>query len=41
LDVGGTSLRIESYVFFNNGEVWVEIPEASRVLFPAEGSDLS
>jgi len=41
VDVGGTALRIESDVLFNSGEVWVEIPEASCVLFPAEGSDLS
>jgi len=40
-DVGGTALRIESDVMFNSGEVWVEIPEANCVLFPAEGSDLS
>ena len=41
VDVGGTALRIESDVLFNSGEVWVEIPAASCVLFPAEGSDLS
>jgi hypothetical protein len=41
VDVGGTALRIESDVLFNSGEVWVEIPEASCVLFPAEGCDLS
>ena len=29
------------YVLFNSGEVRVEIPETSCVLFPAEGSDLS
>ena len=41
VDLGGTALRIESDVLFNSGEVWVEIPEASCVLFPAEGCDLS
>ena len=41
VDVGGTALRIESDVLFNSGEVWVEIPETSCVLFPAEGCDLS
>ncbi len=41
VDVGGTQLRIESDNLFESGEVWVEIPETSCVLFPAEGSDLS
>ncbi len=41
MDVGGTALRVESEVLFDSGEVWVEIPESSCVLFAAEGSDLS
>ncbi len=40
-DVAGTALRIESDLSINSGEVWVEVPETSCVLFPAEGSDLS
>lgn len=41
VDVGGTALRIELDVLFNSGEVWVDIPETSCVLFPTEGGDLS
>ena len=37
--LGGRVVRVESDRTFGNGEIWVEIPEASCVLFPAEGGD--
>ncbi len=40
-DLGGRTVRVESDKTFGNGAIWVEIPEASCVLFPAQGSDLS
>ena len=41
VDVGGTALRVESDRAFDGAEAWVEIPESTCVLFPAEGADLS
>jgi iron(III) transport system ATP-binding protein len=41
MDVGGTALRVESDQLFDGTQAWVEIPEATCVLFPAEGVDLS
>jgi iron(III) transport system ATP-binding protein len=41
VDVGGTPLRVESDQLFDGTQAWVEIPEATCVLFPAEGADLS
>ncbi len=40
-DVGGATLRVESDRLFDGADAWVEIPQSSCVLFPAEGSDLS
>ena len=39
-DVGGRTLRVESDKAIAGEDVWVEIPESSCVLFPAEGSEL-
>jgi iron(III) transport system ATP-binding protein len=41
MDIGGTPLRVESDRHFENAEAWVEIPESTCVLFPAEGVDPS
>jgi iron(III) transport system ATP-binding protein len=41
LDVGGTPLRVESDQLFEGAQAWVEIPESTCVLFPAEGADLT
>ena len=41
IDVGGTALRVESDRAVDGAEAWVEIPESTCVLFPAEGADLS
>ena len=41
IDVGGTALRVESDRAFDGAQAWVEIPESTCVLFPAEGADLS
>ncbi|HET7729774.1 MAG TPA: ABC transporter ATP-binding protein [Usitatibacter sp.] len=38
LDIGGTPLRVESDRAFAGEEAWVEIPESTCVLFPAEGA---
>lgn len=39
LDVGGTPLRVESDRRLDGPDVWVQIPEASCVLFSAEGAE--
>jgi iron(III) transport system ATP-binding protein len=41
VDAGGAPLRVESDRQLQGGEAWVEIPESTCVLFPAEGVDLS
>jgi iron(III) transport system ATP-binding protein len=41
LDVGGAPLRVESDQLFEGTQAWVEIPESTCVLFPAEGADFS
>jgi iron(III) transport system ATP-binding protein len=41
VDVGGTPLRVESDQLFEGPQAWVEIPESTCVLFPAEGADLT
>ena len=37
LEVGGVPLRVESDRRFDNPDAWVRIPEATCVLFPAQG----
>lgn len=39
-DLGGRILRVESDKSFGNGAIWVEIPETSCVLFPAQASEI-
>ena len=41
VDVGGVVLRVESDQVFEGAEAWVEIPESTCVLFPAEGANFS
>jgi iron(III) transport system ATP-binding protein len=41
VDVGGVTLRVESEREIGAGAVWVEVPETTGVLFPAEGADFS
>ena len=41
MDMGGVTLRVESDRRFDGAQAWVEIPESTCVLFPAEGVELT